>query len=136
MQRLSGALILIAAVFSLTISPSAEAANNPSETGGQTGTAACYSNRLKGHHTASGQRYNPNALTASSATIPLGSQVKVTNVQNGRSAVVTVNDRLSAHSALIMDISRRTCRELKFPRGGQAKVSLEVLGSAGSSTSH
>jgi len=104
MQRLLGALILIAAVFSLTISPSAEAANNPSETGGQTGTAACYSNRLKGHHTASGQRYNPNALTASSATIPLGSQVKVTNVQNGRSAVVTVNDRLSAHSALIMDI--------------------------------
>jgi len=93
-----------------------------------TGVAACYSRRLVGHRTSSGQRYNPNALTAAHATIPVGTHVKVTNVENGKSVVVVINDHLSAHASggIIIDISQRACKELGFGRGGEAKVKLEV----------
>ena len=103
-------------------------ANEVSSGGTETGIAACYRRRLVGHRTTSGKRYNPNALTAAHPTIPLGTQVKLTNLENGRSTVVTVDDRLSAHAGDIMiDISKRACKELEFPRGGEAKVKLEVL---------
>ena len=94
----------------------------------ETGVAACYSRRLVGHRTSSGQKYNPNALTAAHATIPVGTHVKVTNVENGKSVVVVINDHLSAHAGggIIIDISQRACKELGFGRGGEAKVKLEV----------
>jgi rare lipoprotein A len=120
-----------------TLSPSFGASQQLSSAGTETGIAACYGKRLKGHRTSSGQRYNPKALTAAHATIPVGTQVKVTNIENGRSVVVTVNDHMSAHAGgIIMDISQRSCKELGFPRTGEAKVKLEVLGSNGSSKSH
>ena len=95
----------------------------------EAGVAACYSRRLIGHRTSSGQKYNPNALTAAYATIPIGTHVKVTNVENGQTVVVVVNDHLSAHAGggIIIDISQRACKELKFGRGGEAKVNLEVV---------
>jgi len=102
--------------------------------GTQTGIAACYNRRLTGHRTTSGQRYNPKALTAAHSTIPIGTQVKVTNVENGRSVVLTVNDHMSAHH-IIMDISKRACNELGFPRSGEAKVKIEVLSTSSSAKS-
>jgi rare lipoprotein A len=101
----------------------------------QTGEAACYSPRLTGHRTTSGQRYNPNALTAAHGTIPLGSHVKVTNLENGKSVVVLVNDHMSSRGKIIMDISRRACNELQFGPGGEAKVKLEVEPSNGAAAS-
>jgi rare lipoprotein A len=76
------------------------------------GVAACYSRRLVGHRTSSGQKYNPNALTAAHATIPVGTQVKVTNVENGKSVVVVINDHLSARAGggIIIDISQRAAK--------------------------
>jgi rare lipoprotein A (peptidoglycan hydrolase) len=62
----------------------------------EAGIPACYSRRLVGHRTSRGQRYNPNLLTAAHATIPIGTRVKVTNTENGRTVIVLVNDRLSA----------------------------------------
>jgi rare lipoprotein A len=94
----------------------------------ETGVAACYSRRLVGHRTSSGQKYNPNALTEAHATIPVGTHVKVTNIENGKSVVVVINDHLSVHAGgeIIIDISRRACKELGFGRGGEAKVKLET----------
>jgi rare lipoprotein A len=112
-----------------TFSPSIAAAA-PSVRGlTQTGLAACYNRHLVGHRTFSGKRYDPNALTASHATIPVGTRVKLTNLDNGRTIVLVVNDRMSAHAGggIITDISTRACRELKFDRGGEARVKLEVL---------
>jgi rare lipoprotein A len=65
------------------------------------------------------QKYNPNALTAAHASIPVGTHVKVTNIENGKSVVVVINDHLSAHAGgeIIIDISRRACKELGFGRG-------------------
>jgi rare lipoprotein A len=91
--------------------------------------AACYSRRLVGHRTSSGQKYNPNTLTAAHATIPVSTHVKVTNVENGKSVVVVINDDLSASHAgggIIIDISHHACKELGFGRGGEPKVKLEV----------
>lgn len=92
----------------------------------QTGVAACYSQRSVGHRTSSGQKYDPNALTAAHGTLPLGAHVRVTNLENGKSVVVLVNDRMSAHGKIVMDVSERACRELKFGPSGQARVKLEV----------
>src|SRR6516225_2680731 len=131
MKRALTALVASTILLTLTtLSSSFGAAQKLSSVGTQTGTAACYSKRLRGHRTSSGQRYDPNALTAAHATIPIGTQVRVTNIDNGRSAVVTVNDHLSAHAGggIILDISQRACKDLEFPRTGEAKVKLEVLG--------
>lgn len=78
---------------------------------------------------APGSGNNPNALTAAHATIPVGTRVKVTNVENGETVIVLVNDRLSAHAArgIIIDISQCACKELKFGPGGEAKVNLQVI---------
>ena len=127
MKRSLAAITAIAMLLALINRSSLASASELSSGGTETGIAACYSRRLAGHRTASGRRYNPHALTAAHPTIPLGTRVKLTNLGNGRSTVVTVNDRLSAHAGNIMiDVSKRACRKLDFPRGGEAKVRLEV----------
>ncbi len=100
----------------------------------ETGRAACYNRRLKGHRTTSGQRYDPTALTAAHHTVPMGSQLKITNLANSQSVVVTVNDHLGASRGIILDISQKACDELKFPKTGEGKVKLEVLSIAGNSS--
>jgi len=102
----------------------------------QTGVAACYSPRLVGHRTTSGQIYDPNLLTAAHGKIPEGAHVRVTNVENGKSVVVVVNDHMSRHGKIIMDVSQRACRELQFGPSGEAKVKLEVEPSKAAATSH
>jgi rare lipoprotein A len=126
MSRTPTTVIAIAAMFiSGTLIFSLTAAKEPPNNGAQTGAAACYNRRLRGHRTSSGQRYNPKALTAAHATIPVGTHVKITNMQNGKSVVVLINDHLSS-GRIIMDLSQRACKELHFPKGGEAQVKLEV----------
>jgi len=121
--------VAIAAFLTVaTLFPLVTSATESSSSGTETGIAACYNRRLKGHRTTSGQRYNPNALTAAHSSFPMGTHVKVTNIENGKSVVVLVNDHMSANArgGIIMDISQRACKELQFPKGGEAKVKLEV----------
>ena len=99
--------------------------------GPQTGMAACYSKRLAGHRTTSGQRYDPSALTAAHGRIPAGTHVKVTNLANRKSVELVVNDRMAAHGKIVMDISEEACKELDFPSGGEAKVKIEALPAPG-----
>jgi len=139
MRQTPIAAIAMAALLSLaTFSASLAAEKDSSSSGTETGVAACYSRRLTGHRTSSGQRYDPKALTASHATLPVGTHVKVTNLENGKSVVVLVNDRMSSHRhrKIIMDISQAACKELQFGRGGEAKVKLEVETSNASAASH
>jgi rare lipoprotein A len=102
----------------------------------QTGVAACYSRRLVGHRTTSGQRYDPNVLTAAHGNVPLGTHVRVTNLENGKSVVVVINDHMEARGRIIMDVSQRACKELQFGPGGEAKVKLEVEPASSATTSH
>jgi rare lipoprotein A len=81
-----------------------------------------------GRLTANGEIYDMNALTAAHPTLPLPTLVNVTNLENGRSIVLRVNDRGPFVHGRIIDVSRRAARELGFERQGTASVRVEVLG--------
>jgi rare lipoprotein A len=90
----------------------------------QTGVASWYGGaRWQGHRTSSGDRYDENALTAAHATLPLGSQVRVTLANSQRSVIVTITDRPGTRVRII-DLSRGAARELGILSQGVAVVTL------------
>jgi rare lipoprotein A len=108
---------------SIEIAPKAEAVY---EMIGQ-GVASYYGNELAGHRTSSGERFNPNALTAAHRTLPLGTKLRVTNVANGRSVIVRVNDRGPFVGGRLIDVSLGAAREIQMVRSGKAQVRLEIV---------
>ena len=93
---------------------------------GEEGVANFYSDKFEGKKTASGEVYDKNGLTAAHKKLPYGTKVKVTNVETGKSVVVTVNDRMAATNKAVIDVTRRAAEELGFVKAGKAKVKLEV----------
>ena len=89
---------------------------------GQSGVASVYSTE-SGSRTASGARLNPGALTAAHRSFPFGSRVKVTNRRNGRSVVVTVNDRGPFVRGRIIDVTPAAAHALGF--SGLTQVTVE-----------
>lgn len=92
----------------------------------QTGIASWYGEPFHGRLTANGERYDMNALTAAHKTLPLPTDVRVTNLDNGRSIVVRVNDRGPFVNGRIIDLSRRSAQLLGFQRQGTAKVRVQL----------
>jgi rare lipoprotein A len=92
----------------------------------ETGLAAVYSDRLHGRKTASGQRYDRNALTAAHKTLPFGTRVKITNKKNDKSVLVRINDRGPTQAGRILDISPRAAKALGMRRTAMAQVTAEV----------
>ena len=90
----------------------------------QTGSASWYALTSK---TASGERCNPNALTAAHPTLPFGTKVKVENLKNGKTVVVRINDRGPFVGGRIIDLTRAAASALGFIKAGTAKVRLTVL---------
>lgn len=109
--------------------PAAPAAA-PAAAADMAGTAAWYGRKFAGRRTASGQRFNPAALTAAHPTLPFGTRVKVTNQANQRSVVVTINDRGPTSPGRVIDVSLAAARRLGFVRAGLTEVTLEVVGQA------
>ena len=97
------------------------------------GIASYYAHRLTGRKTASGEIYDPNALTAAHRTLPLGTQVKVLNPQNDRSVVVTVNDRGPTPKHRVIDVSSAAAEQLGMKRAGVARVETQVVGKTAAS---
>ena len=93
----------------------------------QIGVASFYHSSLVGNLTANGDRYDEGALTAAHRTLDLGTRVRVTNLENHRSVVVTVNDRGPYAKGRIIDLSRRAARVLGFVHDGVTKVKVEPL---------
>ena len=94
------------------------------------GLASWYGSAFHGRLTANGEVYDVNGLTAAHPTLPLPSYVRVTNLENGRSLVVRVNDRGPfAHNRLI-DVSSRVADMLGFKQQGTAKVRVDYVGPA------
>lgn len=93
---------------------------------GEEGIASFYSDRFEGKRTASGEIYRQDGLTAAHNKLPHGTKVKVRNVENGKSVVVTINDRMPASSRVVIDVSRRAAERLGFVKAGRARVKLEV----------
>ena len=91
------------------------------------GVASFYTSRLNGHITASGERFNNDALTAAHRTLPLGTRVRLTNIRNHRSVIVRVNDRGPFVEGREISVTRRAAAQLGFLRAGTARVQISVL---------
>ena len=93
----------------------------------QQGQAAYYSDAYQGKRTANGERYDRNALTAAHRSLPFGTRVNVTNLDNGRDVTVRINDRGPFTRGRIIDLSRRAAQQLGMIRSGTAPVRVTVL---------
>ena len=125
------AVVLTIAPNSYSGSGSRDAASNSSTsvTRGKslTGKASYYPNRLNGHKTASGATFHQGGHTAASNKLPLGTDVKVTNLKTGRSTNVTVTDRGAALGSREIDLSKKAAKEVGLSRKeGTAPVKIEV----------
>jgi rare lipoprotein A len=92
-----------------------------------TGLAVYYGKRYQGRRTHSGAIYRHKKLTAAHPTLPIGSKIKVVNLANNRSVVVTVNDRCRKRSVEFIDLSRSAAQKLGFLGKGSAKVQMSLI---------
>ncbi|WP_421215199.1 septal ring lytic transglycosylase RlpA family protein [Aeromonas jandaei] len=93
----------------------------------ETGYASYYADRYHGKKTASGELYRNNLNSAAHMELPFGSMVRVTNIANGKSVVVKVNDRGAFKSGRIIDLSKSAFSSIANIREGVIKVKVEVL---------
>jgi len=94
------------------------------------GYASWYGPDFHGKLTSNGEHYNMYAMTAAHKTLPMNTILKVTNLTNGLSTVVRINDRGPFVDTRIIDLSKKAAQKLKIVGVGTAMVSLEVLGFA------
>ena len=93
----------------------------------ETGIASWYGDEFAGRLTANGEIFDPEQVTAAHKTLPMPSVVRVTNLDNGRSLVVRLNDRGPYVAGRIIDLSRASARLLGFMKQGTARVRVQVL---------
>jgi rare lipoprotein A len=93
----------------------------------ETGLASWYGPRFHGKRTASGEVFNQENFTAAHRTLPWGSRVKVTNLANGKSVQVRINDRGPFGKGRIIDVSRAAARVLGIVGSGITAVRIECL---------
>ena len=91
------------------------------------GQASWYGPGFFGNRTANGEVFRPGTLTAAHRTLPFGTKVRVTNLWNGRTAVVRINDRGPVHGNRVIDIAHGAAQFLGLTASGVAQVRLEVL---------
>ncbi len=99
----------------------------PSQVYRETGIAAWYGKELQGRKTASGEVFDLHGLTAAHRTLPLGTVIRVTNLDNFKTVRVTVNDRGPFVKNRILDLSYGAARELGFIEQGTVRVKIETL---------
>lgn len=94
---------------------------------GQVGEASYYGGRFHGRPTASGETFDETQLTAAHRTLDFGTRVRVTNLENRKAVVVTVNDRGPFVGGRVIDLSRRAAGALGFLAEGTARVRVQPL---------
>ena len=95
----------------------------------ETGIASWYGHKFHGHLTSNGETYNVFAMSAAHKTLPLPSYVRVTNLDNGKSAIVRVNDRGPFHQDRVIDLSYSAAYKIGMMGKGTARVQVELLAS-------
>lgn len=91
------------------------------------GQASWYGPGFYGNRTANGEVFRPGTMTAAHRWLPFGTKVRVTNLWNGRSAVVRINDRGPFHGSRVIDLAHGAAQQLGVVASGVAQVKLEVL---------
>ncbi len=97
------------------------------EAPGVKGVATYYAKKYNGRKTQSGQRYNPEKLTAAHPNLPFGTKVKVVNLDNEKEVVVEINDRCRRKKVHNIDLSRAAAKKLGFLGRGMARVRIASL---------
>lgn len=92
-----------------------------------TGIVSWYADKFHGNKTSSGELYNKNELTAAHKTLPFGTKVKVTNIKNGKSVVVKINDRGPHSKSRVLDLSRAAFTEIGSINAGILNIEMEVV---------
>ena len=93
----------------------------------RSGMASWYGSVLQGHLTASGRRFDMNELTAAHRTLPFGSKVKVTDLRNHKSVIVTITDRGVLYPERVIDLSYGAAKVLEMVKMGVDPVRLELM---------
>lgn len=129
--------VLVVVVLVLVVLVARTGRENDSETPtppAAVGLASFYGADFHGEETASGETFNQRAMTAAHRTLPLGTVVRVTNLENDRSVVVRINDRgpygRNHRRGTIIDLSRAAAQRLRFVEDGLVKVRVEVVEAA------
>jgi rare lipoprotein A len=95
----------------------------------QTGLATWYGDALAGHRTASGERFDPGAMTAAHRTLPIGTWVEVTRVDTGKRVRVRINDRGPfGKKDRVIDLSKAAAKKIDMLRAGVVRVEVRVVG--------
>jgi peptidoglycan lytic transglycosylase len=126
------ALLAILAIFAVLVADGCSTIERVPGLGGlarppDVGTASYYGMRHRGMRTASGERYDPRALTAAHPSLPFDTRVEVTNLDNGRSVVVRVNDRGPFVPGRIIDLSLAAARAIGMVEDGTARVRVRPV---------
>ncbi|TAL67393.1 MAG: septal ring lytic transglycosylase RlpA family protein [Bacteroidetes bacterium] len=134
--------MIITAIISVACSPVVRFAEkqgtatlkpNPNEpataVAGQTfrGIASFYADKFHGNKTSSGEIFDMNGFTAAHRTLPFGTKVKVTNLKNGKSVIVRINDRGPFKEERIIDLSKAAAETIDMVNDGTADVEIKVL---------
>ena len=91
------------------------------------GKASWYGNKFNGHNTSNGERYDMYAMTGAHKTLPIPSYVRVTNLDNGKSVVVRINDRGPFHQGRIIDLSYAAAQRIGIHKTGTGRVEVEIV---------
>ena len=100
---------------------------NVAQSDSAVGYASYYSNKFIGKKTANGEIFSQEKLTCAHNTLPMGTLIKVTNLNNDKSVVVRVNDRMHKRNPRLVDLSRAAAKTLDFNGNGVIRVRVEVL---------
>ncbi len=117
---------LIAFTLLIAAAPAVAQDAAPSATVLASGMASSYGDAHAGNRTASGERFDPDGMTAAHRTLPFGTRLRVTDPSTGRSVVVRVNDRGPFHKSRVLDLSEAAARELGIVRRGRALVEIAL----------
>jgi rare lipoprotein A len=125
----AGILTVFLGSFLVAAATSGHLPDNPTERPNtKKGMASYYANSFVGKKTANGEIFSQDKLTCASNVYPLGTWLKVTNVRNGKSVIVKVNDRMHPRMKRIVDLSKLAAQELSMIKSGVAQVQVENLG--------
>ena len=124
MNKTLKTLVLAALSFGSSL---AQTPAKPTPGAETTGVCSYYARRYDGHVTASGKKFNSNSMTAAHRTFPMGTKLKLTNLANGKSVVVTVTDRGPFVKDRAISVTRRAAQKLGFIKQGVAKVRIEQV---------
>ncbi|TLU72462.1 septal ring lytic transglycosylase RlpA family protein [Lichenicoccus roseus] len=117
-----GAAMLAAVMIAGVTSASASGQTLPHK---QVGKASFYSNRFQGRHMANGERFNVHSNAAASKTLPIGTKARVTDLQTGKSAIVTIKDRGPVPKGRVVDLTPATAKQIGLtPKQGIAPVAV------------